>query len=103
MSDEDQHRLVHDHANVRIYKRCSHVAPTPEHLRRVREWDLRLALRHMETLSKDAQAQILNGMWPACLPKKASLIAHERDQKKQKDKLAEKSKSASKGGELVAA
>jgi len=82
----------------------SRVAEGEERARKSREWDLRLARRHVRNLPKDAEKQILAGVWPVYLPKKESLIARERGSAKPEGKNpAEKSKGNIPGGESVTA
>lgn len=81
----------------------SRVAEGEERARKSREWDLRLARRHVRNLPKDAEKQILSGVWPVYLPKKESLIARERGLSKPEGKPAEKSNGDSKGSGPVAA
>lgn len=79
------------------------VAENEERARKSREWEVRLARRHVRNLPKDAETQILNGVWPVYLPKKESLLARERGTAKPEGKPAEKSNGAPKGGEPVTA
>ncbi|OGL61632.1 hypothetical protein A3C09_03725 [Candidatus Uhrbacteria bacterium RIFCSPHIGHO2_02_FULL_47_44] len=79
------------------------VAENEERARKSREWEVRLARRHVRNLPKDAETQILNGVWPVYLPKKESLLARERGNVKPEGEPAEKSNGVPKGGEPVTA
>ena len=79
------------------------VAESEDRARKSREWDLRLARRHNRNLPKDAEKQILAGVWPSYLPKKESLIARERGSAKPEGKPAEKSNGNSGKGEAPTA
>lgn len=81
----------------------SRVAENEDRARKSREWEVRLARRHVRNLPKDAETQILNGVWPVYLPKKESLLARERGTAKPEGKPAEKSKGNIPGGETVTA
>lgn len=94
------------HADCRAFPylgTLARVAENEERARKSREWEVRLARRHVRNLPKDAETQILNGVWPVYLPKKESLIARERGSVKPEGKPAEKSNGVPKGGEPVTA